>query len=102
MKRKSKEDSPSSKECGLDEVVLGNFENRPWCAHGPALLLRRRKGTEIEEFFACSAQREGLCTISHDKCLPEMPKNNVSLEKVLIVCLTFTVNKTFLYKNSFN
>lgn len=82
-------DHQSEKDGRIDEVVLDNWENRPSCKHGPALLFRRKKPKNDCLFFACSAQRDGQCQPHSNQSHSVLKKEHLILEQVREIGLIY-------------
>lgn len=66
------------------KVVLGVFSNNPACQHGPTVLLQRTNaiGELQDQFYACTASRDGTCCLKVAKCFTS--KNTISNRRAQI------------------
>lgn len=85
--------------CELGEnlrVIIEDLDNHPVCVHGPALLFSRKvKGSQFEEFFACSASRDPNTCKLFPRDEPQMNSNfksssTISLPEVKIRLISVT------------
>lgn len=61
------------------KVVLDDFSKNPTCRHGPKVLLQRTSsGKNLEQFYACTASRNGKCCGSLKNQKNSSTKNIIS------------------------
>lgn len=66
------------------KVVLDDFSKNPSCQHGPTVLLQRTngKGDLQDQFYACTASRDGKCSLEVQK--PPTAENIISNRRTYI------------------